>query len=328
MSTRSVDHAALAAELVRSLRGKRSQTAFSRRLGYDSNVVYSWESGKRWPAVTAFFAAAARVGIDVRAALEGFFPNPPPWLKQCDPRTLEGVAALLSELRGNRPLRSVARQMGVSRVSLARWLKGEAEPRLPELLRLLDSSSLRLLDFVALFANPAELRSTARAWAALEAQRRVAYELPMSHAILRCFETEAYRALPRHDSAWIATRLGIPLDLVQSCVRALSAAGQVRKQRRRFVPANVMAVDTQSSRAQSRKLKRFWGELALERLERLEASGAAFYSYNLYTVAERDLPRIRELHFAYYNELRRLIAASEPAERVLLSNLWLVPLDE
>lgn len=36
----------LAAELVRALRGKTSQAQLSRRLGYRSNIVQRWESGR------------------------------------------------------------------------------------------------------------------------------------------------------------------------------------------------------------------------------------------------------------------------------------------
>ena len=138
----------------------------------------------------------------------------------------------------------------------------------------------------------------------------------------------AYKALPRHDSSWLAARLRVPRALVDTCLRALLAARQVRRKQRRYVPERVMTVDTLPSREQGRGLKRFWGELALDRLDRLEGTGSAYYSYNLYAIAERDLQRVRDLHFAYYDELRRIVASSEPSERVLLSNLWLVPLDE
>ena len=43
----SIDYEALASEVIRALRGDRSQLAFSRRLGRASNVVYAWESGAR-----------------------------------------------------------------------------------------------------------------------------------------------------------------------------------------------------------------------------------------------------------------------------------------
>ncbi|MDD9932249.1 MAG: DUF4423 domain-containing protein [Myxococcales bacterium] len=50
------------------------------------------------------------------------------------------------------------------------------------------------------------------------------------------------------------------------------------------------------------------------------------FAYNLCGVSERDLTRIRELHSAYYRELRAIVASSEPVDHVLLVNLQLVPL--
>jgi hypothetical protein len=115
---------------------------------------------------------------------------------------------------------------------------------------------------------------------------------------------------------------------VETCLRALLASGQVGKEKGRFVVRRVMTVDTQPSREQSRALKAFWAEQALERMARLENLGVGQYSYNVYAVSERDLGRIRALHASYYNELREIVSASEPPERVVLSQLWLAPLDE
>jgi hypothetical protein len=70
-------------------------------------------------------------------------------------------------------------------------------------------------------------------------------------------------------------------------------------------------------------LKTWWSEQALQRL-RLNREG--LFSYNLFTVSERDYHRLRELHLAYFRELRSIVAQSEPAERVVLANVQLLPL--
>src|SRR5262245_38605960 len=58
-----MDHEALAKELIRALRGKRSQVALSRRLKHRSNVLYAWEAGLRAPTAAGFLDLAKRVGI-------------------------------------------------------------------------------------------------------------------------------------------------------------------------------------------------------------------------------------------------------------------------
>src|SRR5262245_21153082 len=121
----------LAADFLRALRGKRSQRALSRRLGYRTNIAYTWESGRSFPTAARTFAVAERVGIDVRSAIGAFFGTPPAWVGESAPATREGVARLLAELRGRQSIVDIARAVGKSRFATARWLQGLAEPRLP-----------------------------------------------------------------------------------------------------------------------------------------------------------------------------------------------------
>src|SRR5262245_28799725 len=79
---------------------KRSQMALSRRLGYKTNILYIWEAQKGAPTGAGFLRLAERCGVDVRQALVQFYRTPPPWLAEHDPRSPEGVAALLDDLRG------------------------------------------------------------------------------------------------------------------------------------------------------------------------------------------------------------------------------------
>jgi transcriptional regulator with XRE-family HTH domain len=116
----------IAAELLRALRGRRSQTAFSRRLGYKSNVVYRWESGRSWPTAAAALRAAQKTGVALHAGLCEFYRRPPHWLRHTDPASPEGVATLLRDLRGSLPIGELARRAGRSRFAVSRWLKGEA----------------------------------------------------------------------------------------------------------------------------------------------------------------------------------------------------------
>ncbi len=38
-----------ASQFLRAVRGKRSQVAFARRLGYRANPITDWENGRRYP---------------------------------------------------------------------------------------------------------------------------------------------------------------------------------------------------------------------------------------------------------------------------------------
>ena len=127
---------------------------------------------------------------------------------------------------------------------------------------------------------------------------------------------------------FIAERLGIGYAETRRCLDALAASRLIALSDGRWVATQVLAVDTRRNPEAGRALKAHWAAVGLERLPKLEPSGQDFFSYNLFTVSETDWERLRELHIAYYNELRRIVGASEPAERVALVNLQLMRLDE
>lgn len=323
-----MDHERLAVQLIRALRGSRSQVALSRRMRCKSNVLYTWESGRRFPTAAVFFELAERVGIDTRELVTRFLGALPDALRAADMRDPLAVAALLAHLREGTTLVELAERVGTGRISVGRFLKGEAEPRLPMFLKLIDATSLRLLDFIDGFVSPALLRETREPWRVLEAQRRVAYELPWSHAVLRVLELRAYKTGGRDRDELVARRLGISNDEAQRCLRALADSKLIVRRKGVWVVNEVLAVDTRRNPEAGRALKRHWASIGLQRLDALEPRGHDLFSYNLFTVSEHDFARLRELHIGYYQELRRIIEQSKPAERVAVVNLQLFRLDE
>jgi hypothetical protein len=185
---------------------------------------------------------------------------------------------------------------------------------------------LRLLDFLAVFVDPALLPSASKAWRELETARRVALELPWSHAVLRVLELHDYRALARHEPGFIAARAGISLDEERRCLRLLAQTRQIRKRRGLWEPHRVLTVDTRNNPDAGRGLLAFWADVGVRRLRAGESKG--LFSYNLFTVSQHDLDRLRELHQAYFRQLRSIVAQSQPAERLVVANVQLFGLDE
>jgi transcriptional regulator with XRE-family HTH domain len=320
----ATDYPRLAREFMRALRAKRSQAAFSKRAGYRTNVAYRWEAGRTFPTAHVALSVAQRAGVDVRAALARFYRVAPDWLiKSGDPASAAGVHALLEDLRAGRQLVQLAAAVGKNRFAVARWVHGEAAPRLPDFLRLIDGLTLRLLDFLAAFVDPERLPSVRKAWQKLESSRRAAYDVPWTHAVLRALELDAYAALPRHQRGFIAARLGISQEEETRCLKVLAHTGQIKRRNGRWQVSEVSAVDTRRDPEAAARLRRFWAEVGLERAAHDPNS---VLSFNLGTLAAKDLERVRELHRRYFSELRDIIADSTPGEHVLLANVQLVHL--
>jgi len=321
-----MNFAQISADWLRFMRGKRSQRAFSKRLGYASNIAYRWETGVCFPLGCEALRLAKRDGAAGRAALVKFLGSAlPATLTEVDLGTREGIAQLLRALRGNTSLVELARRSGYSRFSISRWLSGAAEPRLPELLAVIEAATFRLLDFLACFTNIERLPSVAAEYRALEAARRIAYDVPWSHAVLRALELSEYRDLRRHKPGWLAERLGIGLEEEERCLTALATARQIKLERGLWVVDETKTIDTRVDPERGRRLKAEWLNVALERL-RSGVSG--IFGYNLMAISRADLARLREMHVAYFRSMQALVADSTPSECVVLFNADLFALDE
>jgi DNA-binding phage protein len=312
----------VAAEWLRFIRGKRSQRGFSKRLGYSSNIAYRWESQVCFPTAAQTFALVERAAHRP-GALDAFLGSPA-GIASDELATRQGVARLLRQLRGQTPLVELARRAGFSRFSIARWLSGAAEPRLPEFLAMVEATSFRCLDFLSHFVTIERLPSVAGDFRALNAARKAAYDVPWSHAVLRALELADYLQLGKHRSGWIARRLGISRAEEERCLAALAAAQQIRRREGRWVIDQTQTLDTRADRVRSRKLKGEWLKVALSRLE---GGVSGVFGYNLMAISRADLARLREMHLAYFRDMQSLVADSVPSECVVLFNADLFALD-
>jgi transcriptional regulator with XRE-family HTH domain len=306
-------YATLARQLVRAIRGRRSQKAFSARIGYRSNIAQRWESGACFPTASVFLGACARVNPAAVTSFREFLKRAPAWLDERDPFTPNGVAAFLQDLRGKTPIGVLAERTGCNRYSVGRWLQGRAQPKLPELLALVEASSRRALDFIATLVDPMRLPSLAGSWAELQATRNVAYEYPWSHAVLRALELRSITHGRGSVERRIATALGIAEGDAKDALTALQRTGQVVRAKRSWRVTRVMAVDTSRDETRSLQLKDAWLGVARQRLR---AAVPGTFGYSLFAVSHADLRRLRELHLEYVRAMQSIIASSEPAECV------------
>jgi transcriptional regulator with XRE-family HTH domain len=318
------DLRALSAEWIRAVRGGRTQAIVSRRLGYRSNILYRWEAGVCFPTASGALRLAEQMGVDVRAALGVFVPGSPSWMKTVDVTSVKAVGCLLSELRGRLPIQELARTTGISRFALARWLKGQSEPTLPDFFLVVEKTSLRLLDFISNFAEPSQLPSLRAAWDRLVQSRLAAYEHPWSHAVLRALELRAYRELPEHVPGWIASRLAIEATVEDECIALLQRCGQIQWVGSRYAANNTSFVDTRAEPERARMLKAWWLRVALDRLE---GAKPGLYAYNLCSLSKDDLARVEILQRKYYREMSQIIEQSTGSDFVVLYGAQLLRLD-
>src|SRR5690606_12824906 len=144
-----MDWPLLATQLVRARRGARTQKQLSRALAYQSNVVFAWEAGRDVVSATSFFRLASLTGsVDI----SDFVGRPcgPLEEKKC-------VARFMKELLGKTKASEVALELGRDRHAVGRWLRGQTEVPLGDLLHFIELTTLRIYDFLALYVDPHQL---------------------------------------------------------------------------------------------------------------------------------------------------------------------------
>jgi transcriptional regulator with XRE-family HTH domain len=305
-------------QLLRALRGKRSQRAFARAARFRANPVTDWEHGRRYPTTGETLRAAARVGKNVVAAFERFTPRVPLQLRAAGEFD---IADWLTRLCGKTPVSELARGTGHSRSSIARWLAGKSDPRLPDFLQLVDVVTGRVPELVAELVPIAEVPALASRYESMCAAKRLALDEPWTEALLRLIEIDEHAARAAHKPGQFAARLGISSEDEKRCLDASMRAGIVQREGARY-RTRPLSVDISGDPSALRRLRHHWSHVAGARA--LEPRQGDWLAYNVLSCNERDLARIRELLSATFREVRAIVASSEPSEVAALVNMQLI----
>ncbi|GAB5544899.1 MAG: helix-turn-helix transcriptional regulator [Sandaracinaceae bacterium] len=318
-----MDFERLASELLRALRGKRSQVAFSRRLGFKSNVAYAWESGRRFPTAAEAMHAAVRCGHTLDVALLRYRQihlggRPLPDLEDPD-----DVAAFMRLLSGSAQTAELARRCGKNRHAVARWLSGETRVRLPDFLRFLQAVNRSALTFIDGFVSPATLPSAREQWARVQAMGSLLFDRPETLLVFVALGLATYRELPRHRAGWLAAQLGLTLPQERAALSALRDAGVIAWTGRRWRIDDASELDTRRYPQVVLDIKRFFAELGAQRIG---ARGEAF-NYVLLSVEEHELEELLDMQRELIGRIRALAVRDRKATRPVLVNIQVAPLD-
>jgi uncharacterized protein DUF4423 len=313
----SDSYARASRELVRAVRGKRSQLVLSRRLGYRGNPVTDWEAGRSHPDTLEVLEAARLAKLPVKAAFERFHPAPPPRLD----RGAAGLAAWLDAVRGSTTFAALSARLGCSRYVVRRWFGAEAQIKLPAFLRLVDVLTDRVQDWVAELVGIERVPSLAERFERVRLAKLLAFELPWSEAVLRVLETARYRTQPSAGAAAIASWLSIDTDHVAQVLEKLVAAGVVSETSGEYRVVGTLSVDTRVTPDGLRRLRQHWLGALLERSRTPHPTD--WSAYNVMSLSAADLAFVRERLQSVFREIRSRVAASEPTEEVALVMLQL-----
>jgi hypothetical protein len=218
-----VDYARAARELVRAVRGKKSQNWLSRRLGYGFNKVCRWETGAAALHWEDFVKIAKVLRLDVARALRmfvGFSAAPH------DDKLVGHLLAGVVETTALKKLKWSTRLAKAQR-------SGHRRVLLSEILHLIELNRLDVIGFVGCFAPPETLPAFVREAKLWAAEIALYLERPATHGVIRCLELEEYRQAGRAKAGpktgLIAARLGIDVGDEIAILAELERLGLIKK---------------------------------------------------------------------------------------------------
>ena len=324
-----------ACQFLRALRGRRSQVAFSRRLGYRSNIAARWEAGTRFPTATTTLLACQRLGSDVAPAFHRFHEPSAHRLVELSDASL---ADWLRSQRGDQPIADIAARSGLSRYQVSRCLSGETAASLPMFFQLVDAMTGRLPELVSLFVDIREIADLWPRYHAHETARLCAYQHPWSSAVLALIDvySSSIHAASNIDSdrsietvlpvTQMAARLGASIEEVTLSIRALQESRIIGIHQGRVRIVAPLLTDTRSDPDRAAKLRQHWSAVSHHRLQQPQPGD--WFSHNVFAVSREDFARLRDLQTEFYQRARALIAESRPSEVAALMTLHLMSFDD
>jgi hypothetical protein len=258
----------------------------------------------------------------VAAAFSAFHPQAATVVSDWQAPKLE---LWLDVLRGNTSVVDLAARAKRSRYATSRWLRGQAQPRVPDFLRLIDAATGRASDWVAALVPIANVPVMAHEHRMRNAAKGLALEQPWTEAILRLMETRDYSAVVGSAVPWLAQRLNVPEPTVAVAVDAMSKAGVLVRRKGRLLPGAELTVDTRAQPEAFNRLRMHWSQAAAQRL--MQPKPEDWFGYNVCTLSVTELEQVREILRGAYRQIRSLAAASIEPERALLINMQLLTWD-
>lgn len=312
------DYLRLQTDLVRILRGKRSQAQLSRLLGYGYNQVHFWESGKTKLGWVDFARLCQKTRAPLSAALRevlSYYDSP---LK---------VPGLVKHVMGENRVLEYARTTGISRFKLSRWIYGRSEPTLAEVLELIELSTSEFYSFVSVVCA-GKIPETIRDRMESDVRCLELYEkYPWLSLIFCALETRGYLDLRAHSDTFLAKRTGLGLPLVKAAIEDLRAAHLIVFENHRYVP-KLQKLNIRGSAEWRRKIVRFWKEAAQENFDATFGKPQTRHSFKVFNLSEEGFEKVLQAYTRFFNEVGLLINSEKTAsDRFFLMSVDFLPCD-
>lgn len=259
-----MDYSLLRTEILVAMRGSQSQIDMSRRLGYSYNQMHKWESGTKRIKWTDFDDLCAVLGIDLSSAFRSSFQ-----VGELDTSDPGKVFETLHNMVPTYSLADLAKYLHSHISVIRRWAKGESNPDLEMVLRLIDLRPNILSTFLSKIVDVNRVPSLKSIYDTEAKLREFESLFPYACTIELCVGLEDYKKLEVHSNEFIAERVGLPVDTVRKTIGLLVAQGRLVLKSGKYVP-DFKPINMHGDLAAISRVNKYWIERSLSRFNTLD----------------------------------------------------------
>lgn len=301
-----IDYELLVRELLVALRGPRTQSQLSRRLGARYNIVHRWEAGLRKPSWSDFQNLCAACKVDLASAVTDGLRVP---------GGATDAASVARHIFGQHSQTQIAEWLRTSRHMVRRWLAGECDPDLDLVIHAISRCARMLFPFLARLTDPARLPSVAEGYFKHLDNAAALGACPDLASVYAAFSTWSVRTAERGQLELISARTGLSLDRIRELIDLLVAVGTVEVEGERLIHQPAGQVEARGDLVQARLLRVHWFERALAKFKSLSAPPASeLYGYLVAPVAQSTFAEVRARYLQFWNEVQSIIRNQEESE--------------
>lgn len=300
------------AELIKAIRGQRTQGQVSQRLGSKFNIVYKWESGRTKISWPDFVRLCKVCKVDLKSALSKSvrFHHP-----------LDRADLLVKALGSPTDISESARVLKVSRFTYSDWLSGKRVPTLEQILKML--TSIRgLVGFLEHLVPIEQIPSLSVESKFQKRSLQALEEEPFIFVAQLAMELDAYQKMKTHQEGYLAKKLGISLARERELIEKLLQLNRIAWRNHKYEVLDSGSVSTISQWDRHKKGVHYWARFGLDVLAQMDApiEGQKF-NFLLFSVSSSTREKMQEAYRDFYFRLRALYAAEKGSkEEIMLLN--------
>lgn len=310
----AIDFLKIQKELIRTLRGKRSQAQVNLKMNFSTNQMYRWESGQANISWIDFCNLCEVLKKPIHDACEeGFAFRASPL----------DVTKLVQHLIGPRTQKELQSTLGISRSKISRWQNKKVSLSLIQVLQLADGGPCSLHSFFKVLIGN-NLTPTLRHLTELEEkEKEIHFIFPWTGAFLLCLLLPSYKALKKHKEGFIAKKIGITLEQERLTLKKLLEVHAVYETQGLY-KARLNTITTSGSLEGRVALRKFWTEKSLALLPSAVKKKTTVWPYLVFNTDPKTYEKIQKLLVNFFAEISKLSLEGEDSEGIYIFNAQLL----